>query len=335
MPSLPIQELDALLKDSKTVLLTPHIGPDGDALGAMLAFYHGVRKAYPHLEIHPVMTGRLPEVYRFMPGSELVRDLEKETGFHACYDLAVSFDCGAKDRLAEAEKYFDAAKMSVNIDHHVSNNRYGKLNIVVDTASASGEVVADLLEGLGVAMDRDIAINVYTAIVTDTGGFKYSNTTAKLLRLAANLVEVGADPEIIHKKVYEECTLSQIRLQAEAVHQLQLNADHTVAWTYISRQMLDRLKAEDEYIDGIVERLRQIDTVLIAAVFKERRDGNIKVSLRSDSHQIDVSEIMARFGGGGHKMAAGCTIPFPYDEAKKQLLPMLDKAVERVLPGKV
>ncbi len=269
----------------------------------------------------------MPDVYRFLPGIQHVVDLETATDVLEQYDMAISVDCGSLDRLGPAQDLFKGAKQSVNMDHHISNKNFGGINVVVPTAAASGQVIANVLAEAGWPLDADIATCLYTAIVTDTGGFKYSNTTAEVFEVTAKLLSAGADPEYIYKELYELRPKCQTLLHAQAVVNAQYNPDSTLAWTQISRQQLDDLGATDDHVDGIVETLRQINTVVLSAVFKENRSGTTKVSLRSDNHAIDVAAVMEQFDGGGHKMAAGCTIEAPLQEATDKVLPLLEAQI--------
>lgn len=321
------------MAQSKTVFITAHVGPDGDTLGSMLGLKHAFAKACPQIQrVDCVIAGKMPAVYHFLPGIDTVQNIEADPDLLDRYDLAISVDCGSLDRLGPAGALFQAATTSVNIDHHISNERFATLNIVEPQASSSGEVVAGLLDGMAIPLDANIATCLYAAMITDTGGFKYSNTSEAVFQLAARLVKAGANPELIFKEVYEIRPLSQVRLQAEALLQTQFNPAETLGWTTVTRQMLERYGARDEHIDGVVESIRQVETVLVAAVFNETPSGETKVSLRSDDHRLDVSAVMVGFGGGGHKMAAGCTIPHPPEKARELLLPQLEALVVSVGP---
>jgi bifunctional oligoribonuclease and PAP phosphatase NrnA len=298
----------------------------------MLGFKHALEKARPHIQrVDCVISGKMPDVYAFLPGIKEVLRMETATTLLDQYDMAISVDCGSPDRLGLGRSVFDAAKLSVNIDHHISNERFGKMNVVEPAAAASAEVVFDILKEMQIPMDANIATCLYTGIVTDTGGFKYSNTTAKVLETTAQLVSAGANPEYIFKQIYEEQPLCQIMMQADALLHTQFNADKTIGWTLATRELLAQHGALDEHIDGLVESIRRIDSVLIAVVFKETEDGQTKVSIRSDTHDIDVSAVMGLFGGGGHKMAAGCTLDLPISEAPAKLLPLLEEKVRQKL----
>jgi phosphoesterase RecJ-like protein len=307
------------------------VGPDGDTLGSMLGFKHAFEKACSHLQrVDCVISGKMPDVYQFLPGIKEVLRMETATTLLEQYDMAISVDCGSLDRLGLARPLFEAAKVSVNIDHHISNDRFAQINLVETSAAASAEVAFDIMQTMKIPMDANIATCLYTGIVTDTGGFKYSNTTAKVMETTAKLINSGANPEYIFKQIYEEQPLCQAMLQADALLNTQFNAEKTIGWTAVTRAMLDKYGAHDEHIDGLVESIRRIDTVLIAVVLKETRDGQTKISIRSDSHQIDVSAVMGVYGGGGHKMAAGCTMPMPISEAPDKLLPLLEEQIKQM-----
>jgi phosphoesterase RecJ-like protein len=298
----------------------------------MLGFKHAFEKACPHVQrVDCVISGKMPDVYQFLPGIKEVLRMETATTLLPKYDMGISVDCGSPDRLGLAQPLFEAANVSVNIDHHVSNDRFGKINIVETSAAASGEVVFDILKEMNIPLDAQIATCLYTAIVTDTGGFKYSNTTVKVMETAAKLISAGAEPEYIFKQLYEEQPLCQVMLQADALRQTQFNKDKTIGWTVVTRELLRQHGALDEHIDGLVENIRRIDSVLIAVVFKETEKGQTKVSIRSDTHDIDVSAVMGMFGGGGHKMAAGCTLDVPIGEAPGKLLPILEERARQAL----
>jgi phosphoesterase RecJ-like protein len=324
------EEFIAAIDEAKTVFITAHVGPDGDTLGSMLGFKFALEKARPHIQrIDCVISGKMPDTYAFLPGLKDVHRMETATTLLPQYDMAICMDCGSADRLGLAQPLFESAKVNANIDHHISNARFAKINVVEIAASASAEVVFDILKVMKIPMDANIATGLYTGIVTDTGGFKYSNTTAKVMEITAQLIAGGADPEYIFKQLYEEQPMCQVMLQADALLHTRFNADKTIGWAIVTREMLNRHGALDEHIDGLVESIRRIDTVLIAVVYKETDGGITKVSIRSDTHDIDVSAVMAEFGGGGHKMAAGCTIPLPITAAPEKLNPMLEDQVRQ------
>lgn len=315
---------------AQTIFATAHVGPDGDTLGSMLGLRHALTQAFPHIQTFDcVITGEIPYQYTFMPGIDAVKNVETATDLLPQYDLAFSVDCGSADRLGPAKAWFLSAKHSLNIDHHISNTRFGKVNIIDVNAGASGQVVADLLNANGIAIPAEAAIALYVAVVTDTGGFKYSSTTPQLFELAAQLTQCGANPEVIYRHIYESVPKKQVLLQAKALQQAQFNADSTLGWTSVTQAMLTEFGALDEHIEGLVEAIRRIDTVQVSAVLKETKDGQTKASLRSDNHSINVADVAAKWGGGGHKMAAGFTAQASPQELAKTLVPLLEDVIRQ------
>ena len=317
------------IRDAKTIFISAHVGPDGDTLGSMLGLRHALLPHFPHLEtLDCVISGKMPDIYKFMPGINQVKDAETATDLLPVYDLAFSVDCGSLDRLGPAGDYFARARHSINIDHHISNNRFGKHNIIDVEAGASGEVVADLLTGNGITIPADAATCLYVAILTDTGGFKYTSTTAKIFDLAALLTRQGANPEQIYRFIYEKFPKAQGLLQAEAFRTAHFNADSTLSWAVVTQAMLNEFGANEEHVEGLVETLRRVSTVLVSAVLRETKLGQTKVSLRSDIPAINVADVVMRWNGGGHKMAAGCTIDAQPEAAQAELIPLLQAAID-------
>jgi bifunctional oligoribonuclease and PAP phosphatase NrnA len=323
------QLIETLLK-SETLFITAHVGPDGDTLGSMLGLKLALQAHCPNLkQIDCVISGKMPDVYRFLPAIETVLQLETQPQLPSRYDVAMSVDCGSIDRLGLAGKYLQQAVTSVNIDHHISNTGFADINVVVPTAAASAEVVFDLLTEMGAPVSAEVATCLYTGIVSDTGGFKYSNTTPKVMQIVSELIEKGASPDAIFKCLFDEQPLTKLRLHAHAFLNCQFNTGKTIAWTLVSKALLVQYETLDEHVDGLVESLRRIDSVLIAFVLKETENGNTKVSIRSDRQDIDVAEVMGVFSGGGHRLAAGCTIETPLEDALTRLLPLLEEKVNQ------
>ena len=326
------QKLDSCLRAAKTVFLCAHVSPDGDTLGSMLGLAAAIRAHYQNIEVmHTAVSGVIADMFNFMPGIQDIIDADKPGQLLSeSYDVSICLDCGSLDRLGKAGDIFEKAKTSFNIDHHYSNKRYATINIIDDLAGASGEVVADILENIKVPLNKEAAIGLYVAILTDTGGFKYGSTSAKIFRLAAQFTDLGANPEEIYRYVYEEVPMARQMLHAVGLQNATFELSNQLAWTIITKKLIETLNAKDEYIEGLVESLRRIDTVQVAAVIRETADGGSKVSLRSDNHQINVAEILEQFGGGGHRMAAGCKFDTPPEETLKLLLPHLSQAVKTI-----
>jgi phosphoesterase RecJ-like protein len=299
------KQLKRDLSVAKSVVILTHISPDGDALGSLLAMKAIVRTFSNIQTIDAIIIGKVPGVYRFLPEKEIIKNPDDPSLLFE-YDLALIVDCATKDRLAFSEPLFNRSKKTFGIDHHESNTIFADVNIIDPLASATGEIIYNLLKEFNIELNPAIATYLYTAILTDTGGFKYGNTTQASLSICAELIGSGANAQKIYQECFENKPFEMVKLHSVAMNLVRLSEDKKIAWTLVSRDMLNRLDAKDEYIEGLVELLRQIDTVEIAMLFKETKDGNIKVSLRSK--KVGISNLAAEFNGGGHKFAAGCTM---------------------------
>ncbi|MEI8377213.1 MAG: bifunctional oligoribonuclease/PAP phosphatase NrnA [bacterium] len=314
-----------IIKKTQTVAIISHLGPDGDTLGSMLGLRF-ILEQFSHLQkIDCIIMGKLPEVYEFLPGVRSAKTVFDESLLDK-YDLAISVDCAAEDRLAEALCIFKKAKFSINIDHHQTNKGFGTLNIIDPKASSVGEILLDLVDKLGCQLTKEIATCLYVSILTDTGGFKFENTTAKTFLACAKLLETKIKPEEIYKKCYEQKPLKMILLQALAINNAKFEENDKISYTIISRKTIDAFGGQDSYTDGISEALRQAKSTEIAIVLKENPNGDTKISLRSKN--IDISKIAGFFGGGGHKLAAGCIIEKTPEDAIAEILPIAKKQLK-------
>ena len=321
-------ELRQALAPAQSLLLCAHVGPDGDTLGSMLGMAFAFRTFFPQLTtIHPVIAGTLPEVYSYLPGLDQVRDVETAKDLLPRYDAALSVDCGSLDRLGPAQPFFEAAGVTINIDHHVSNDAFATVNVLETDAAASGQVVERILRAWDTPLTSDIATCLYTALVTDTGGFRFSNVTPEVFELAARLVAAGANPETIFKAIYENTPRPQALIHANGVLTSEHTADHSLVWTTVTQADLAKVDAKEEYLEGLIDQLRHIQGVKIAALFKETKDGGTKVSLRSNVHGIDVAAVVTPLGGGGHTMAAGLKLDEPVEAVKAKLLLSLESLI--------
>jgi bifunctional oligoribonuclease and PAP phosphatase NrnA len=313
-------------------LVTAHVGPDGDTLGSMLGLKHALVAYYPHIErFDCVISGKMPHIYRFMPGIETVKAIETSADqLIEDYDLAVSVDCGSLGRLGPAAYYFNKAKITANIDHHISNDAFAQLNILETDAAASGQVIANILNDWQVPIHSEAATCLYVALLTDTGGFRHSGTTPEVFTLAAQLQRAGVNVTEAYKYVFEDQPRSQTLLQAQAVLQSQLAEEGQLIWTTVPLSMLTQFGAIEEQVEGLIDCLRHTEGTLIAAVIREAVSGETKISLRSNTDAIDVSALLAKaFNGGGHKKAAGAGVNKPLAEVEAQLLPLLRQAIQQ------
>ena len=315
-----ISDILNIIKNSKKIAVVTHVNPDGDCIGSALALKLIIEKEFK-VPTQPIVQGVVPEVYRFLPSVDSFKTVSelKDTDF----DTVISIDCAAKDRILDAIPLFDNAKENINIDHHKTNPKFAKYNYVLGETSSSGEVLCNIIREAGIKIDKDIANCLYVAILTDTGAFRFDNTKAETFLSVAYLMQYGINPSLLYKCCYESKPLAMVKLSACAVSKAEFLHDGKIAYTVITLDDLKNTKALNEHTDGIVELLRQVNSVEIAFVVKETEQGYSKVSLRSKS--VDISKIASLYNGGGHSKAAGCTIKKPYKTAVNKLLEDTEK----------
>jgi bifunctional oligoribonuclease and PAP phosphatase NrnA len=318
-PRMAIQRLQS----ASRLLLTSHASPDGDALGSELGLAELARALGKSATI--VNHDPHPSSLAFLPGIEAVEVRSSlPEGFERAFDLAVVLECPDVDR--PGLDGLDRLPI-LNVDHHLANTRYGAVNFVDDEAPAVGEMVLGMADAAGVPLTTSMATNLYTALVTDTGDFHYSNTTPRAFRAAGSLVGAGANPTAIAEHLHEHVPERVIRLTAEVLSTLEMLAGGRVALCWCDREMLERTGAKSEDTENLVNIPRSIDGVRVAVLLKAFTDGGVRVSLRS-REEPDVQQVARIFGGGGHKNAAGCTVPGSLPEARRALLEALLPIVE-------
>lgn len=299
-------------------LLLVHEKPDGDAFGSVLAGAHLLQKLGKKFTL--VNDDPVPAKFSFFPMSDrfLLPEDVQET-----FDAVISFDCGDRKRLGRSgSKLISEHAHLLNIDHHVTNDRFGTENLVDLDAAATCQIVYKIAMELGVELDLDTATCIYTGLVTDTGGFRYSNTSEEVLLIAAALLKIGVEPYNIADRVLETLTWPQVLLIRESLGTLQRDADGRLAWINISRETINRVDGTDEDVEGLVNYPRNVQGVEVGICFREAAPGKVKVSMRS-KYVIDVGAIAVEFGGGGHARASGCTV-------EGELATVSERVLERV-----
>ena len=300
-------------------LMLGHVHPDADVLGTLLALGLALEARGWNVVYggpHPA-----PSLLGFLPGVERYRQFTQLEGH---FDLVVLTDCPNPQRteglIDQAKR---AGKVIVNIDHHPDNRRYGHVNWVDITAAATGEMVYELLTALRMPLTPAIATNLFTAIHTDTGSFRYSNVTTRTFTTAAALVAAGARPELVSQSLYEQRSPDALHWLGEALARVEVSEDGQMAWLALPADSVPERIVESE---ELVNYPRSVASVRVACLLRER-DGTVKVSLRGKG-EVDVQRIAAQFGGGGHVNAAGCTMPGPLPEAKRAVLAAVRRAVD-------
>ena len=306
--------LNDIIKSSNKILLLSHMNPDGDTLGSMCALYNMIYNRFKKKADMSIVSN-VPYNYKFIPNIDLAqRYFDKSL----VYDLVITLDVAAIDRVIDSKILFDKAKCTVNIDHHKTNPGFGDYQIINPHASSCGEVLFDIFKQEGWEIDKDSAVALYTAIMTDTGNFRFENTSSKTLRAAADLVDFGANPNYIYKMCYETKTKNFVMFQNYCVNKAIFSEDNKVVYTTVYKKDLEKFSAGDDYTDGIAETLRAIDSTEVSFVAKEVDTKLTKISMRSKG--LDVAEICSKFGGGGHTFAAGCTIKASVKDSIDKLL---------------
>jgi bifunctional oligoribonuclease and PAP phosphatase NrnA len=300
-----LQAVAEALREPDRFLLITHENPDGDALGSILAAKLVLDELGKDAVMYVPGLAPLPAEYKFMPLGDLRRELPEDSGERVLFAL----DCANESRLGEGEKALKSAPLVVNVDHHHDNSRFGHINLVVADASSTGEILRDLIRELGVQLTPELAESLYIALVTDTGRFQYANTTPKALRLAAELVEAGADVRRVFQSVYESVQLAKLKLLARALERAQVYEGGGIVVSYLLKTDFAEVGAAEPYSEGIIDFLRAVEGAEMAALIREPpapgRPAR-RVSLRSSSDEVDVSAIAHASGdGGGHRQAAG------------------------------
>ena len=292
--------LEELLQEAKKVALSGHIRPDGDCVGSVMSVYQYIKKNMPEIEVK-VFLETPSSVFDCIKG---VEDIDSSMDTTEEYDIFIAMDCTA-DRLGNAQKIFDKAKTKINIDHHISNSGCGDINVLVPDASSTCEVVYELMNPE--KLDVEIAKTLYIGIIHDTGVFKYSNTSPKTLKIAADLIAYGFDFSKIIDETFYEKTYIQTLIGAKAVSESVRFMDEKCIFSVVDQKMMNFYGVGPKDLDGVINQLRTIKGIECAIFMYPTGSMEYKVSLRSNG-MLDVSVIASFFGGGGHVRAAGCTM---------------------------
>jgi phosphoesterase RecJ-like protein len=296
-----LAEIVRALEERDGFILVGHQIPDGDCIGSLVAMQLALQ-AMGKRSI-PLLQDALPPNYYFLPGAEQIT-FTAEGRDYSAYPCVIYLDCADHERIGDQVLAAIAhTHCSINIDHHMTNNKFGDLNLIEDKA-ANGEIVYALIRALGVELTADIALALYTAIVMDTGNFSYADVTGDTLREAADLIDHGADPSRVHYAMNESKDVRDLQMLGRALSHLDFTEDRRLAWMSLSYAETVEFDAADLHPEGIVNYARKIKGVQVALMFRETEPGTVKVSMRSKSG-FNVAELAAKWGGGGHIHASG------------------------------
>lgn len=310
------------LKNSNHVFLCSHINPDGDAIASVIAM--GLSLASLQKETTLYNESPIPAVYRFLPSvKRIVRHIDKQ----AIYDTAIVFDCGDLHRVGKAASFVSRIPVVINIDHHVSNTRFGDFQLIDSSACASVEIIYRLLKEMELPISKDIATLIYTGILTDTGSFRFSNTNKSAFTICKEMIDIGVDPYYVARNIYETFSLGYMKLLHKALGSIEISKNGKLSIITLTQEMLDETGAQPEEITGLINYAKAINNVKVAVLIhsisntKEEVQGRFHVSLRSDG-TVDVAAFASSFGGGGHYRAAGFSIESSIVDLKNRIFNM-------------
>ena len=309
-----IEEILPVINNHDKFVISTHISPDGDAIGAQLALYSFLTDLGK--KVWAVNKDPVPYGYVFLPFSDVISSKLPQEPF----EILIVVDVATFTRTgSELSKVLLPEKAIINIDHHVTNDRFGQYNWIDDNASATSELIYKLIKQHGMNIGQERATCLYTGIVTDTGSFRFANTTPETHRIVAELITEGVSPEKVSQSVYENLPSSRIKLLGLVLSTLQVSLDGKVAWIRVTQDMYDSTGTNQEDTENFIDHVKSVNTVEIALFFVELKSGKTKVSFRS-KNEFDVSKIAIYFGGGGHQKAAGCTLDTSVDETEKTIV---------------
>ncbi|MCM3745964.1 bifunctional oligoribonuclease/PAP phosphatase NrnA [Paenibacillus pasadenensis] len=320
-----LREYEAAIKfmnEGDDYLVVSHVQPDGDAISSTLATAWLLRKLGKRVTL--VNEDTVPDRLRFMNGSELIQPLGGLSS-DLRFSRIVAVDCADFKRIGRVSERFAEGYELLNIDHHPTNNLYGVANLVVPDAAATAQILYELIAAHGLKLDVEAAEMLYTGLLTDTGGFRYSNTDTRVMTTAAKLLEAGVNGHAIADRLLEAMSLPQLKLLRLGLNRMQFQYGDRVCSMLITPEDMADTGAAPEDLEGLVNYARNVEGVEAGVLFKGMRDGSVKASLRSGT-TLDVSAIAASFGGGGHVRAAGCRLDGP--EAMPLLLAAIGEALE-------
>jgi phosphoesterase RecJ-like protein len=319
-----VEQAMSLISQAQRIALLAHEHPDGDCLGSAIGFAHILRQLGKTCV--PACADPIPCAFSFLPGAEMLQTTLGDEQF----DLIIALDAGELTRygslFARHSAFLQQATI-INIDHHISSNGCGQVNIIEPTAAATAELLVLFQQQAHLPLNKDAAVCLLTGLMTDTGSFQYASTTPRTLETAALLLATGANPEQIAKPIFRSHPLAQVRYDAAVIANIQTRCNGRLIWSYATEETVAKTGLTPDMNDSCSGMLRDIEGAQIAAFFKSFGNPHeTRVSLRSEA-PYDVAKVCMRFGGGGHLRAAGATIALPLDEAMKLVIAELEREI--------
>ncbi len=320
----PLNLIKKEIVQSNSFVVATHINPEADAIGSQLAMYRLLRNLNKKVKL--VLDDKIPSNLDFFPDIKKITRLSGYKLNPADYDTLIVLDTPSVPRLGKLGELITEFNLVINIDHHISNTRYGDIIWIEKDRSSTGEMLYDLYKTVGVKLDYKSALYIYSAIMTDSGCFRYAGTSSHTHKIVADLLEVGVNPYWVYSQIYERNTLNKIRILGACLENV--HKDNGIVWVEITKKMLKKYKARREDLEGVIDFLRTIQEIDVAVVFQEIRDG-IKITFRSRNQHIDVNKIAKYFGGGGHKMASGCKLAGSLSNVRKRVIKVIKEFINK------
>lgn len=314
-------KIAALLKEKQIIAIVSHVMPDGDSVGSMLALYTVLKRMGKDVDVYS--SDPVPEKYAYLPGAQAIKTCCGQENKE--YELLIVLDCGSMDRTGNCEWLENSSDISINIDHHGTNSLFANYNLVDTNASATGELIYQIIRLMGLDILKDEALCLYTAILTDTGSFRYSNTTSITHQIAGDLINTGIDFGAVYENVYRNYRFQDLKLLGKALNSIELYGDGKIGYMQVLKDDMEYNGSENT--SDFIDYVRDIDSVEAAVFIKETSDGELKVSMRS-KRIVDVKSICEKYGGGGHTRAAGCTVKEEIESFKERIISDIEDALK-------
>jgi len=311
-----IEKIKDAIKKLDNFIVTSHINMEGDSLGSQLAMAGILKNMGKNFVLYD--NDKIPDRYQFLPHVDLVKNrISSKTKF----DAAIVLDCPNLRRTGKVKSTVKKAGFIINIDHHVSNEKFGDINWIEKDTSSVGEMIYKLYKNIGCKITKEVALHLYISILTDTGSFNYSNTSSATHEIVSELLGHGIEPYSISKSIYENKTLGEIRLLGEVLSDIKVVLDGKVAYAVVHKKLFKKTNTTSTACENFVNFARSIKGVNVAVFFREdmKKDNLFHASFRS-SGKIDVNKVASFFGGGGHKNASGCILKGNFEDAKRKVL---------------
>lgn len=316
-----IEELKKIIDSLNDFAVVSHTSPDGDSMGSILSLYNLLIDLNKNVDVF--VEGQAPNKFSYLNGFFNIKNINHS---NSRYDCLFVLDCGDEDRLGECKDLLNKSDIIINIDHHITNTSFGNINIIDPNASSVGEMLFELYKNLNYNITNKISECLYTSIVSDTGGFKFSNTSSKTMRIVAELIDTGINFSNIYYRIMDLKTLNGIKLISKVTSTLKIYLDGKVATIKLTKQMLEECEATEDEAGELVNIVRDIENVEVGILIKEVDIDTYKISFRSKDY-FDVKDIALKYGGGGHIKAAGCTIKNKsIDEIENEIVNEIKKA---------